>query len=41
MTPPPSAIDDDRRRQIAAEVLELGETLFDAVLDAADPVAGR
>ena len=35
MTPPTAAIDVDRRRQIAAEVLELGETLFDAVLDAA------
>ena len=32
MTPPPAPADADRRRQIAAEVLELGETLFDAVL---------
>lgn len=32
MTPPAST---DARRRVAAEVLELGETLFDAVLDAA------
>ncbi len=35
MTPPPVLADPDRRRQIAAEVLELGETLFDTLLDAA------
>jgi hypothetical protein len=33
MTPPPP--NDAFRRHVAAEVLELGETLFDAVLDAA------
>jgi hypothetical protein len=32
MTPPAST---DAHRRVAAEVLELGETLFDAVLDAA------
>jgi hypothetical protein len=35
MTLPFTAAGADRRRQIAAEVLELGEALFDAVLDAA------
>ena len=35
MTPRPAPA-DGRRREIAAEVLELGETLFDALLDAAD-----
>jgi hypothetical protein len=38
MTPP--AHSDDDRRQVAAEVLELGETLFDAVLDAAGARSG-
>ena len=33
MTPP--ATTDAHRRRVATEVLELGETLFDAVLDAA------
>lgn len=40
MTPATSPLTD--RRRLAAEVLELGETLFDAVLDAAahpDPAA--
>lgn len=38
----PSASTPPDRRRLAAEVLELGETLFDAVLDAAahpDPAA--
>jgi len=35
MTTPTTHADVNRRLQIAAEVLELGETLFDAVLDAA------
>ena len=34
MTPPPAPADAARRRQIATEVLELGEALFDALLDA-------
>ncbi len=32
MTPP--VLDNNDRRRIAAEVLELGETLFDAALEA-------
>lgn len=32
---PPATTPDEVRRRAAAEVLELGETLFDAVLDAA------
>lgn len=38
MTPP--ALADIHRRRVAAEVLELGETLFDAVLDAAADCSG-
>jgi len=38
MTPPAPANAD--RRRVAAEVLELGETLFDAVLDAAADRSG-
>ena len=36
----PLAPVDTHRRRIAAEVLELGETLFDAVLDAAAARSG-